>query len=139
MTRQKDRCPAIGQVLDDPTNLFWEVERTCTHVAIIKNGRVIKQASVKDITSGNVFVGLKGGDLQRLHTVAAGFPKAVSAKVEGDTVVLELHDRELAQVNEYMVQNGIFLSHLAVRERSLEDVFMELTGAGEAAGMGTVT
>jgi len=121
------------------SHLLWEVERTCTHVAIIKNGRVIRQASVKDITSGNVFVGLKGGDLQRLLTVAAGFPKAVSAKIEGDTVVLELHDRELAQVNEYMVQNGIFLSHLAVRERSLEDVFMELTGAGETAGMGTVT
>jgi len=128
-----------GTTISLSSHLLWEVERTCTHVAIIKSGRVIRQASVKDITSGNIFAGLKGGDLQRLRAVAAGFPEAISARIEGEMVVLELPDRDLAPVNEYMASNGIRLSYLAPQERSLEDVFMELTGAGESAGMGTVT
>ena len=39
-----------GKTIFLSSHLLWEVERTCTHVAIIRNGQIVRQASVEDIT-----------------------------------------------------------------------------------------
>lgn len=120
------------------SHLLSEVERTCTHVAIIQNGQVIRQASVEEIKSGNVIVGLQGGDLEQLHGIVEDYPGVISASVRDGSVVAELKDDDIASVNRFVAEKGVYLSHLAQRERTLEDVFMELTGADEAGGMGDV-
>ena len=107
-------------------------------MAIIQRGKIIRQASVREITSGNVFAVLRAdGDADRLCRLAEEYSGAVSARTEGESVLLELADDDLAAVNRFMVERGVYLSHLAVRHRTLEDVFMELTGAGHT-GMGDV-
>jgi hypothetical protein len=53
-------------------------------------------------------------------------------------VVVELKDDDLAALNQFVSGRGIHLSHLVREERTLEDVFMELTGATESGGMGEV-
>jgi ABC-2 type transport system ATP-binding protein len=121
------------------SHLLWEVERTCTHVAIIQRGRIIRQASVEEITSGNVFAVLRAaGEADRLCRLAEEYSGTVSARTEGESVVLELADDDLAAVNRFVAERGVYLSHLTLRHRTLEDVFMELTGAGQA-GMGDVS
>lgn len=120
------------------SHLLWEVERTCTHVAIIQQGRIIRQASVEDIKSGNVVAGLRGGDPQNLQKIVAGYPGVISATIRDSRVVAELKDDDLAALNKFVVEHGVYLSHLAQEERTLEDVFMELTGADGSGGMGEV-
>ena len=53
-------------------------------------------------------------------------------------MVVELKDGGLGPLNQFVTERGVYLSHLAVEERTLEEVFMELTGAGESGGMGKV-
>jgi ABC-2 type transport system ATP-binding protein len=127
-----------GKTIFLSSHLLWEVERTCTHVAIIQHGKIIKQASVEEIKSGNIMAGLRNGDLVALQQVASEYPGAVSAAVRDDRVVVELEDDDLASLNRFVAERGVYLSHLAVEERTLEDVFMELTGAAEPHGMGEV-
>ncbi len=119
------------------SHLLWEVERTCTHVAIIKKGQILRQASVSEITSGNVYAGLRADDPERLRQIVADYPGAVSTTMKNDLVLAELADDNLASLNQFVAERGVYLSHLALRHRSLEDVFMELTGAAEH-GMGEV-
>jgi ABC-2 type transport system ATP-binding protein len=106
------------------------VERTCTHVAIIQNGRIIRQDSVADVTSHGV-AGLRSADLDALAAAVAEYPAARWSDRRGDRVVAELEDGDLAALNTWLSGRGICLSHLALEARSLEDVFMEATGARE--------
>lgn len=126
-----------GKTIFLSSHLLWEVERTCTHVAIIKKGRLLRTASVREITSGNVFVGLQAADTATLRDVVAEYPPAISVSLDDDTVVVELERPDLAALNRFVVERGLYLSHLAERPRTLEDAFMELTGTAPA-GMGTV-
>jgi hypothetical protein len=62
----------------------------------------------------------------------------VWSRIRGDRVVAELKDGDLAALNSFLAARGIFASHLALEQRTLEDVFMEVTGAdgGPEAGTG---
>lgn len=129
---------ARGATIFLSSHLLWEVERTCTHVAILRKGRIVRQASVEEITRTGTMAGLRGGDgvePERLRALVAEYPATVTARVREDdgAVVAELRDDDLASLNRWVAERGIYLDHLAREQRSLEDVFMEVTGAGEAA------
>jgi ABC-type multidrug transport system ATPase subunit len=126
-----------GKTIFLSSHLLWEVERTCTHVAVLKQGQILRQASVKEITAGGAIAELRGGPAARLREVVAQFPAARSVRIEHDAVVAEVEQEDLAALNQFVAERGVWLSHLALRQRSLEDVFMELTG-GAAHGMGEV-
>jgi len=119
---------ARGTTIFLSSHLLWEVERTCTHVAIIQHGRIVRQDSIADVTSHGV-AGLRAGDLEALEAAIAGYPGARWARRKGDRVVAELADGDLAALNGWLAARGIHVSHLALEARSLEDAFMEATGA----------
>lgn len=128
-----------GKTIFLSSHLLWEVERTCTHVAIIKKGRIVQQASVAQIQESGVLAELgAAGDVERLRSLVAEYPGARTAEVRGERVVAELEDDDLGALNRYVAGQGLYLSHLALRHKSLEDVFMELTSTGEHKGMGEV-
>jgi ABC-2 type transport system ATP-binding protein len=122
------RLHAAGKTIFLSSHLLWEVERTCTHVAIIKNGRIIRQASVRDIVAGTVTAAVRGGDTGALRAIVDQFPDVVATSVAGDLVIAELRTDDLAALNQFVAARGVFLSHIALQQRSLEDVFIELTG-----------
>ncbi len=115
------------------SHLLGEVERTCTHVAIIQDGRIVRQDSVADVTSHGV-VGLRSADLEALAGAIGSYPACRWSKRRGDRLVAELDDGDLASLNAWLAERGIHVSHLALEPRSLEDVFMEATGAANPGG-----
>lgn len=133
------RMAGRGKTIFLSSHLLWEVERTCTHVAIIKQGRLICQGSVAEITEGTVVVSMEASDPDRLLGEAEAYPGTVAARREEGAVVAELESDDLAALNRFLAERGVHLSHLSRRQRSLEDVFMEVTGASSGdRGMGEV-
>ena len=126
-----------GKTVFLSSHLLWEVERTCTHAAVIAKGRILAQGSVKALTSGAARVELAAPDLAKLKDAVAQFPGAVSTTVDGTIVVAEIKGDDAAALNRFLTERGIFVSHLVVKQKSLEDAFLELTGAPEH-GMGAV-
>lgn len=120
-----------GKTILLSSHLLWEVERTCTHVAIIQKGKIVKQDSVADVTSHGV-ASLGAADLETLETEVAAYPASQWTRRRGDRVVAELEDGDLAALNAWLGGRGIHVSHLTLEARSLEDVFMEVTGADAA-------
>lgn len=127
-----------GKTIFLSSHLLWEVERTCTHVAILKQGRILRQASVAEITAGTVVAELRGGDAARLRAIVDDFPGTLATRVAEGAVVVELEEENLAPLNRFVAERGVWLQHLALRQKSLEDVFMELTSTGEHRGMGAI-
>ncbi len=125
-----------GKTIFLSSHLLFEVERTCTHVAIIRRGRIVRQGSVAEIVAGNVVAELSGGGATSPAALAAlvsEYPAAAGVTVDGDVVRLRLEDDDLAALNRFCVERGVYLSHLALRRQSLEEAFMELTGADAPA------
>lgn len=118
-----------GKTIFLSSHLLHEVERTCTHVAIIEGGRLIRQASVSEITTGRTIVAVQAAtDLETLVAAAGEFPGAISARADEDRVLVELETDDPAALNRFLVERGIYASHLARKQRTLEEAFMELTG-----------
>lgn len=123
-----------GKTIFLSSHLLHEVERTCTHVAIIESGKLIRQASVSDLTSGSTVVAVRADtELETLRHAAAKFPGA-SARVAEDRVLVELTEGDPAGLNRFLAAAGIHVSHLAVERLSLEDAFMQLTGGADGFG-----
>lgn len=120
------------------SHLLWEVERTCTHVAVLDRGAVVRSGRVEDVIGGGPVAALGAEDPDRLLEAARDYPGAAAARREGDRVFVELEeDEDLASLNRWMADRGVHLSHLSRERRSLEEAFLELTGVDEP-GMGEV-
>lgn len=127
-----------GRTVFLSSHLLWEVERVCTHVAILREGSVVRQASVDDVTGGHVAAVLEAEDAEALDRAVADYPATASRRRQDGVLLVELEDGDLAALNRYLAERGVHLSRLEPRRRTLEEAFMEVTGADEREGMGEV-
>lgn len=127
-----------GRTVFLSSHLLWEVERVCTHVAILREGSVVRQASVAEVTGGHVAAALEAPDPEALDRAVATYPQVTSSRRQDGVLLVELEDGDLAAMNRFLAERGVHLSRLEPRRRSLEEAFMEVTGAGERDGMGEV-
>ena len=127
-----------GKTIFLSSHILHDVERMCTHVAIIERGRLVRQASVAEITADRTLLGVRaetGAD--ELCETVREFPGTKMAEVSEDRVLVELDGAGPADLNEFLMSKGIALSHLAHEKQSLESIFMELTAEADD-GFGTV-
>lgn len=110
------------------SHLLWEVERTCTHVAILKKGRLLQSGSVTEVAGGHVMAELEAGDPARLEAAVRDYPQAGAVRRDGARILAEIDDDDLAALNRWLADREIHLSHLARRQASLEEAFIALTG-----------
>jgi len=115
------------------THLMEEAEALADDVVIIDRGRVVAQGSPAELTSMGAdqelrFSARSGMDLTLL---AAALPERcrVSEAEPGSYLVEGRIDPQvLATVTAWCAQQGVLADRLRVARRSLEDVFLELTG-----------
>ncbi len=116
-----------GKTIFLSSHLLWEVERTCTHVAIVREGRIVAQGSVADVVSEGKMALLRASDDAALAAKLENCPEVTSVHHSREGVVVGLRTGDLASVNRFLSAQGIFVSHLAPYRQSLEEAFMELT------------
>jgi ABC-2 type transport system ATP-binding protein len=131
------RMAARGTTIFLSSHLLSEVERTCSHVAILRKGKVVRQGPVAELTGGRTVAVLAADDTQMLAAQVRAYPASVRVDLDGDRVRVQLKDADLAALNSWLAARTIVLSHLTLEQRSLEDAFMESTGAS-VAGMGVI-
>jgi ABC-2 type transport system ATP-binding protein len=122
-----------GKTIFLSSHLLSEVERICTHVAIIQEGRIVRRDSVADVTSHGVAC-LRAVDLEGLVEALKAYPAVRQVRRRGDRLIADVEDGDLAALNGWLAARGIHLSHLALESRSLEDVFMEATAGPRIDG-----
>ena len=118
---------ASGKTVFVSSHLLHEVERTCTHVAILRKGRLVRQSSVRELLAGATAFELRADDLERLRVATLAYPRTTSATLEDDTLIAQFTDNDAAAFNRYLASHEIFLSHLAAHALSLEEAFIGLT------------
>lgn len=122
---------AKGKTIIMASHLLDEVEKVCTHVAILKQGDLIISGKVEEIFAHDDVVQLQAADLQKLKSVASQLSGAKKAEVsEGYLEVsFAAGTANLTAINQLCFNNGIVLSHLQLKHNSIETKFLALTNS----------
>ena len=118
-----------GKTIILASHLLDEVEKICSHVAILQKGELITAGHVNEVLVEEDLLEAGAADLAALDAIAQRFP-GVKRVLRGDqtiSVFLTNGSADLGQFNQFCFENGIILNHLILRKRSLESKFIELT------------
>ena len=116
-----------GKTIFLSSHLLAEVERTCSHVAIIRQGRIVACGAVAEVVGEGSAVLLRAEDTEALADAMRTCPEVTSVRRTDEGIVVALNADDLASVTRYLAGQGIYLSHLAPYRPSLEEVFIDVT------------
>jgi ABC-2 type transport system ATP-binding protein len=118
-----------GHTIIMASHLLDEVEKICTHVAILKTGNLITTGLVEDVLSDEDVVELGAADLQRLATIIKEISNTVIVNENSKTLQITLAKgvANLETINSFCFEKGIVLNHMLLRKKRLEARFFELT------------
>jgi len=133
-----------GKTVIIASHLLDEVEKVCTHVAILKKGELLVSGDVHGALSkespkmtGEYIPTLKEtamievvtDDLENLTAVLKTIPGVLDINESEGIVTIYHYAGELTsqQVNKHCFDNGVILSRLIAKNRNLESKFLELT------------
>jgi ABC-2 type transport system ATP-binding protein len=119
---------ADGTTVFVSSHLLAEVEQTCTHVGVMRTGKLVYQGPLAE---------LRGQARLLVRTPkpdeAAGVLRELGltgVTLAGQEVRADLGDMRPEVINERLVHAGVPVAGLETPRRSLEDEFVELTGEG---------
>ena len=110
------------------SHLLDEIEKVCTHVAILKKGDLLLNGPVNEVLLSEDQVEVRADDMAKLQQLLQTMNGVKKTNLVNNTLQLTC-DPVITpmQVNEFCISNGIVLSHLLLRKKSLETKFIELT------------
>jgi ABC-2 type transport system ATP-binding protein len=110
------------------SHLLDEVEKVCSHVAVLQKGKLLYSGLVSNMKPGQTQVVLQAEDMQKLEKVLRDLPNFQSVSLqEGKFMTVFGTTPEPASLNRLLFEQGVVLSHLAIRKSTLEEQFLELT------------
>lgn len=110
------------------SHLLDEVEKVCSHVVILRKGVSLYAGSVDGMNASHGFLTLQSKDLEALKNVLQGNLAFGKMKREGESLIVYLNQpMDASEVNRFLFEKGISVSHLVKRKESLEEQFLELT------------
>ncbi|NTW48382.1 MAG: ABC transporter ATP-binding protein [Chlorobiales bacterium] len=118
---------AGGKTIFLSSHLLSEVEQVCSHVGVIKQGKLLRQGGIRELVSKNLFAVLRAPNLDELRLAVQDYAYTISIFQKDTYVLVELSDGDLAALNKFLAMKGIYVSHIADRRQSLEEAFLELT------------
>jgi len=118
-----------GKTIIMASHLLDEVEKVCTHVAIMKRGTLLAAGPVNEVLANEDIVELASLNSLKLKSVLETFPGFLSIS-ENDSFI-QLHfpfgTAPMEAINKHCFENGIVLNQIILKKKSLESKFFELT------------
>lgn len=122
-----------GKTIIMASHILDEVEKVCTHVAIIQRGDLKTVGSVAEVLSGSHtntrVIEAAAADLAGLENALKQMSGIQKISVSDNRLFLTCDETVTAeQVNKYCFEKGIVLARLNLKIKSLETRFLEITG-----------
>jgi ABC-type multidrug transport system ATPase subunit len=123
------RLAATGKTIIMASHLLDEVEKVCTHVAILKKGTLLTAGAVDEVLQTEDIAEVAATDMQALANTLQTMNSYTSMNKNETVIQLKYPagTANLEAINQYCFNQGIVLNHLQLKKKSLETKFLELT------------
>jgi ABC-2 type transport system ATP-binding protein len=118
-----------GHTIIMASHLLDEVEKVCTHVAILKKGELVTTGHVNDVLVDDDIVEISATDIEALTRAIREYGNGVKIIQEGNYLhlILPKGTSRMDDINRFCFNKGIVLNHLLFKKKRLEAKFFELT------------
>jgi len=116
-----------GKTIILASHILDEVEKVCSHVAILKNGNLVANGLVKDLIKSDDIIIVSSENPDEIYNflLRSGMYKNIDKK--GDDIYITLNSEyKPRDLNEYAFKNGFILSKFEIKKSTLEEKFLEI-------------
>lgn len=120
------KIAANGKTIILASHLLDEVQKVCTHFAILRKGNLIHCGPVDEVNAGSETIEVRA-DTERLNELLLKFGGTGAVARENGfynvTLKENFHGKDL---NRFLFDNGVVADHLVTKKKSLEKMFLEI-------------
>lgn len=109
------------------SHLLDEVQKICSHVAVLKTGKLLFAGRVDEMVNSTGLLMVQAPDMTQLRTALVAHNQIESITQENDYYIVSFKSDVIPwQLNTYLFEKGIAVNHLSIRKKTLETHFLEL-------------
>ncbi|NOX85111.1 MAG: ATP-binding cassette domain-containing protein [Chlorobi bacterium] len=112
------------------SHLLDEVQKICSHVVILQKGKKLNEGNVKEVLSASAAYELAAADMPELRKILENLGYFSEIKEENGKWLCTLSQEiDPGRLNRLIADQGIYLTHLSRRKKSLEKYFLDSLNA----------
>lgn len=109
------------------SHLLDEVEKVCSHVAVLRRGQLLFSGPVNDVLTKEPEVQIASNDMEALENLLRDWPLVQTIRKDnGHLFITGKESIPPEMLNQYVFDQGMVLSHLSLKKTTLEESFLEL-------------
>lgn len=116
-----------GKTLILASHILSEVEKICSHVAILKKGELLANGPVKELLAEDEIIEISCNNNDAFRQALSESSLVKEIESENGLLILTLNEQVgPADINSFAFANKLVVHHMLSRKRSLESQFLEL-------------
>ncbi len=121
-----------GRTVILASHLLDEVQKVCTHFAVLNYGKLIYTGKVDDVSKQQQVVEVSSEDIDILEKAVTEFSFKKGYNKENNRIIVRLdNNKSVSDLNRYLVDSGIIVTHLVIQKKSLEQQFLDILNEPE--------
>lgn len=120
------RIASDGKTIILASHLLDEVQKVCTHFAVLRKGKLVHTGPVNDVGSGEEVVEVQAFH-DDLNHLLMQFNGTLSVSKDNGMFHVKMRDGfHSSDLNRFLFDQGLVASHLVTQKKSLEKQFLEI-------------
>lgn len=120
------KIAANGKTIILASHLLDEVQKVCTHFAILQRGNMIHSGPVDEVGKGTETVEVNA-DVENLNEILLAFSGTSSINKENGVYQVSMRDGFHGKdLNKFLFEKNVVATHLVTKKKSLEKQFLEI-------------
>lgn len=117
----------MGKTIIMASHILDEVEKVCSNVVILKEGRILSQGLVHHLLSSKQMVLLSADNMRQLTEAIEQHPELQYEGLSSGHILVSFSSKiTTAEINKWLLEKGIALNHLEIQKKSLESQFLQI-------------
>jgi len=110
------------------SHLLDEIEKVCSHVAVLQNGNLLFNGTVNELTGYEGIVEISSQDNTLLKDTLQNHPaiETISDNPDGTITLVLKENTDASEINRFLASKSVYVNHLIFKRNSLESQFLNL-------------
>jgi len=116
-----------GKTIILASHLLDEVQKVCTHFAVLNKGKLLYAGPVQEVSEGDLRIEVAAGDPSFLSKWLEKFSPVKHIEAQQEYLLITLMpDSSVSDLSRYIFEGGFIPTHLVVLHKSLENQFLDI-------------